>query len=485
MLTMMRLKEGVRAARSPGAVALVLYTVTWIAAARGADDEAFVFGMVGEFPGSAAIDIRLDVDTPLPLADLWSATETGDMVPLDLWILDAEGNRLPVEKARLRSPSQLPVPPVSPGHWRLERPAGGVWALSVPPTGEPWRLWSAFHPFLVSTKEGLRLRPRNGQATLFIGPGLQGPIAVTFRAREGDIEAILSDESGQRAADARSSGRPAVLRGDALKTRWRLDLEGKGTAEISLAGALPWVALLPWDYFPPGAPKISIEGDTTPAEGQLLELRAVVHDPDENVTGIAWTLEGGHVFEGERLQTRVEGFEPMLVTAIVRDRAGNEESATVEVRPPAPHERRMPGAVLVQAEDFTRQGLGEALVTDRGHNVGKMITNWHKSRHHWLEWRFAVPRAGEYLFYVRYASAGAPLRRMDLDGESPGKGYHNIVFPTTGGYGRSEQEWRIAKLGPPLRLSAGKHRMRLFNFRARAEDGMALDYVAIVPVSTR
>jgi len=134
------------------------------------------------------------------------------------------------------------------------------------------------------------------------------------------------------------------------------------------------------------------------------------------------------------------------------------------------------GAVVMQAEAFTAQGGGEVGVFRRAGSVGTMITRWHADVGHWLEWTFAVPRGGDYRLLVRYASGGmAPRRSVTIDGTSPGREYESIAFEPTGGYCINADNWASRVLGPPVRLQAGTHRLRITNLG----DGLALDYIAI------
>ena len=66
---------------------------------------------------------------------------------------------------------------------------------------------------------------------------------------------------------------------------------------------------------------------------------------------------------------------------------------------------------------------------------------------------------------------------MTIDGKSPGAAFDGIAFEPTGGYCTVSDNWAFRKLGPVVRLSAGKHRLRMTNLG----DGLAMDYLAIAP----
>ena len=67
---------------------------------------------------------------------------------------------------------------------------------------------------------------------------------------------------------------------------------------------------------------------------------------------------------------------------------------------------------------------------------------------------------------------------MSIDGDVPDAAYEEIVFEPTGGYGRAEKEWRVARLGPPIDLCAAEHTLRMTNLGG----GLAREYLALVPV---
>ncbi len=401
------------------------------ARAAPAHGDRFAFGMTVSFPGSQSLRFRL-LSEPLPdLGQGGPVTELKLGPPLDLWILGMDGNRLDVPEARLVDPNGEVVEADPPGHWRVDRPAPGYYELTVPETGAAWRLWSAFHPFMVR---------------------LDGPVAVTVGAEPG---AVFLYPSGEQR-----------------------ELTEAGEATIGPGDDVQWAAFLPWDLFEPSAPQVAIEGEAALAPGQQLDIRAVVSDPDDDVRRVTWYLPGGRTVAGERLRLEPSWVESWTARVEVEDALGATASAEIEVVPPPLHEAGLEHVIMVQAEDFTGEGGGTVEVTDRGHNVGGMITKWHQDLGHWLEWTANIDEPAEYLLYARYATGSNNTRReLTIDGSSPGDEFTEIAFPRTGGYGRAGDEWRMKRLGPPVRLCAGEHTLRMTNLG----DGLALDYIALVP----
>ncbi len=394
--------------------------------------DRFAFGMTVSFPGDEPLTFRIKSE-PLPdLGQGGPVTELQLGPPLDLWVLGMDGNRIDAPGARLLQPDGQKLEAAPSGHWRADRPAPGYYELTVPPVGQPWRLWAAFHPFMVR---------------------LEAPVPVTVGEEPG---AAFLHPSGEE-----------------------LELTEPGEVVLGDDEDAAWAAFLPWDLFEPSQPRVEIEGEAYLEPGQTLKLRAVTDDPDRDVERITWHLPGGETVQGERLELEPAWVESWTARVEVEDALGATASAEVEVVPPPLHEAQIPGLVMVQAEDFAQEGKGKVYVTDRGSNVGEMITKWHQDMGHWVEWTLSVPEDGRYLLYARYATGSRNTRRaLTIDGESPDKAYDEIAFAHTGGYGRAPDNWRAKKLGPPVTLRAGDHTVRMTNLG----DGLALDYIALVPV---
>jgi hypothetical protein len=420
--------------RCPTVVMVLLFATmgAW-AEEPPAEGEQFAFGMTVSFPGSQILQFRVLSD-PLPdLGQGGPVTELKLGPPLDLWVLGMDGNRLDAPEARLVDPDGEVVEPDPSGHWRVNRPEIGYYELTVPPVGQQWRLWSAFHPFMLRLDEPMTVVVGDGPGAVFLHP------------------------SGAK-----------------------LELTDPGEAVIGDDDDATYAAFLPWDLFNPSQPKVDIEGDATLAPGQRLMLRAEAWDPDNDITRIVWELQGGERVEGEELRLEPgEMLEAWTARVTVTDVGGATASAEVVVVPPPLHEAGLDDLIMVQAEDFVEEGGGTVYVTDRGHNVGQMITRWHQDVGHWLDWTVTIGEPGDYVLYARYATASANTRReLTIDGASPGDTFEKIAFPKTGGYGRGADEWRTKRLGPPVSLRAGEHMLRLTNLG----DGLALDYIALAPV---
>jgi hypothetical protein len=150
-----------------------------------------------------------------------------------------------------------------------------------------------------------------------------------------------------------------------------------------------------------------------------------------------------------------------------------------------PRVEAMPqGGVLVEAEDYTDEGRGQADISERHFETsgGKCVYN-NAGDGHWLEWEFEVAEAGSYDLYVRAATQEAEsLRSVTLDRRPlPGAGL--VRFPGTGGWGYSAAEWAAlhiaggAPQAPPLELTAGGHTVRITGV---SSDHLNLDCFVLV-----
>ncbi|MCK5804400.1 MAG: hypothetical protein KAI66_16295, partial [Lentisphaeria bacterium] len=141
--------------------------------------------------------------------------------------------------------------------------------------------------------------------------------------------------------------------------------------------------------------------------------------------------------------------------------------------------------ILVQAEDFSAQGVGECQKRDdRNGIMGRIITFWHEDIGHWLEWTVEVPAEGRYFVRFRYATDSHKTRRnLLIDGKSPVPQADSISFPRSGGFGGLASQWRFQRIldgdghEVPILLRKGKHTLRMSNLA----DGLALDFIALAP----
>lgn len=162
-----------------------------------------------------------------------------------------------------------------------------------------------------------------------------------------------------------------------------------------------------------------------------------------------------------------------------------ERRTAVRTFPPfCPPEWIGDDAIVVQAEDFARQGGGEGRVLADRPAWGKVLTYWHQDAGHWFEWTFDVPADGEYYLRIAYATGSPATRRdMTIDGEFPFPAAERLVFPFTGSFGSQSDHWRIRRFLDGEReiaipLAAGARTLRMSNLG----DGLALDYLVLVPV---
>ena len=442
--------------------------------------EPFIRGMTVSFAGTKPVEFMVWVPRSMTMANMREHMRTARMLPVDAWVLDLKERRLPVRGARLTDAKGKAVAPREPGHWRVEAPPKGHFSLTVPRVGSAWRLWVAYNPFMASLSRGLALRVGEKPGAVFFSTPGDGPFEVRLKAVTGTPKAVLLDPKGKPVAEGRVTARGLALKGVCEIGPWRLDLSGPGVVEITTRNTRPWMAFAPWDVFSPDVPSVAIEGETRLKPKQRLRLRAVVTDPNNDIASIVWTLPEGKTVRGATLDLPVTRFDTFPVKVDVRDREGNTAEANALVDPPQPDLRKRPGVILIEAEDFAREKNGKVYVTDRHANSGKMITKWHRGKGHFVEWKFRVGVPGLYDIYARYGSAETPRRRLRIDRRIPDKAYACVALPTTGGYGYAPNHWRVARLGPPVKLSKGEHTLRLNNQWAEQRDGMALDYLLLV-----
>lgn len=149
------------------------------------------------------------------------------------------------------------------------------------------------------------------------------------------------------------------------------------------------------------------------------------------------------------------------------------EAVEIEALSPATEAVRveaMPDdGIIIEAEDFVREGGGMVLVSEGGHHDqhgGKSIYGF-MADGHWLEWELEAPEDGAYDLYARVASDGETYREVTVNRRHPAPGFGMVHFPDTGGWARGPGEWQAVQIAggsdelPPLRLSRGTHTLRL------------------------
>jgi hypothetical protein len=230
-------------------------------------------------------------------------------------------------------------------------------------------------------------------------------------------------------------------------------------------------------FTPPVSPVVSITGKAfaLPGEGRTIGLKAEVTDPQDDVASIQWQLPDGGVREGASLKwaAPASAGNAVTLTAVATDKAGNKGRATKTISLPPPELAETVGLVRVEAEAFVGEGGGKAKICQTVNASGASISYWHQDIGHWLEWELDVPADGRYELWMRYATACKGTRRsVQIDGALPAPVFADVAIPETGGWSGTEDNWRYLRLGVPLSLSAGRHRLRMTNLA----DGLAVDF---------
>ena len=375
-----------------------------------------------------------------------------------------------------------PLRPDADGRLRVTNPAsGGAYTLNIAPDSGPWQVTSNANRMVTGLGGGLELDIGEVPARLALAPtGPEATLRLRLEAAQGRVTAELLSPTGREMGRGTATNLDLTARAESGDIH-ELVVEGPARVRITAEGCVPWTAGSPRRHFNASAPTVQVEGDRVvlPGQGRRVSLRAVVHDPEDDVASVRWELPDGGVVQGPELDWQPEDGTTFEVRVVAVDAEGNVGAAVVEIRLPPP-ELEHAGAVTVRAADFAAQGGGEVLVTQRVGAAGPIITQWHANIGHWLEWTFSVPAAGDYLVFARYATDSEPSRRaLTINGASPGAEHEDIEFPPTGGFSIAVDNWQFQRLGPPVRLDAGEATVRLTNLAG----GLAVDYLALVPAS--
>ncbi len=144
----------------------------------------------------------------------------------------------------------------------------------------------------------------------------------------------------------------------------------------------------------------------------------------------------------------------------------------------------MASAVMIEAEAFSSQKNGTVSIVDKIANSGRSFNMWNDDGHA-LSWTFSVPADGRYGILVRYACGeDGGIRRAVLIDDAKVKGDDNYLFPPTGGWSSSRDDWKEAFFagktgGVSIPLKKGEHTLTLVNVSG---GGMNLDWIKIVPL---
>jgi hypothetical protein len=386
-------------------------------------------------------------------------------------VFDRAGDPAPAEAAELTAPDGETWRPAEDGRIIVTDAPAGIYRLRLEEDTGPWQVTSSLNRMALSLRGGLELTLPNRTIRILLRADGDGERALDVRTLEGSPEWRLLTAEGE-----------AIEPGEAEPGSFHaLELTGPGRVRVSAPGWSQWAALYEGRWFNASAPDVRIEGKTgfAPGEGRTVRLSAAVEDLEDDAERVRWLLPDGRELEGQQIEFEApDDATLVLVRAIAEDAAGNTGEAAVHVQFPEP-DLAGEDAVTVQAEDFSGQGEGEVAIVDRHGDVGRMITKWHADLGHWLEWTVAVPEEGDYAVWARYATkCENTVRSMTVDGELPGEGYGELCFPCTGGFCTAESNWAVRRLGDPIHLTAGEHTIRMTNLG----EGLALDYLALVPV---
>jgi hypothetical protein len=399
--------------------------------------------------------------------------------PLEVRLFGHDGKPAPAAAATLTGPGiKEPLRPDATGRMAFMTPSRGAYLLQMAPGSGPWQVVSNLNRQVTSLTAGLELDLAALPARLVLAPtSATAALRVTLEATNPRTTARLLSPTGKELA--RASGRRLLLAAPAAGDELHeVVIEGAGRVRLQATGCLPWTATSPRRFFNASAPLVQIQGDLSLPLGRrrLVQLQAVVSDPEDDVVAVRWELPDGKVVEGPKLSWQPASGTNFTVRVKVEDRAGNRSEASAELRLPPPELEEAGQIVTVPAPSFSGQGEGQVMVTRRLGAAGPIITMWHANLGHWLEWKLNVPTAGEYQLYLRYATDNPAVRSLTVNGQSPGQAYERLEFPSTGGFSTVADNWQFQAAGPPLKLEAGTHTLRLTN----VEGGLAVEYLSLV-----
>ncbi len=240
---------------------------------------------------------------------------------------------------------------------------------------------------------------------------------------------------------------------------------------------------------------------TLPLDDPLLCRPRLILAPGAKVSPDAVTLRLGRVLvehwraDKSGLVARwpivVDPQSAATLTVADLDMSVRNPVAAVELSDPLrpvdpPRVDEMPDdGIVIEAEDFCDEGRGHAAISRGGHvdEHGGASVFGNTGDGHWLEWKFSVPEDGEYDLFIRAACGDRwSLRELRIDRKLPARGFACIRFPGTGGWAHQKGEWWAFHVAggraelPPLRLSAGEHRLRL---RGLDAGHLNLDYFVL------
>lgn len=219
--------------------------------------------------------------------------------------------------------------------------------------------------------------------------------------------------------------------------------------------------------------------------GDVVQFSAVAKTLQGKVEEYSWDFGDGATGKGEMVSHAFPNGGAYRVRLTARNSAGQTATHTIGISVPPPALQKLDTTrdVMIQAEDFSAQGLDEvSIVEGRAGAVGKAITKWEATQGHWVEWKFDAPADANYEIVLKYATGSPEAKRsLEIDGKTPVGAEAGVLLPTTGGFSSGADDWKMWQvLGAdqkPLRvmLKKGAHTLRLAN----EGGGLALDFILV------
>ena len=240
----------------------------------------------------------------------------------------------------------------------------------------------------------------------------------------------------------------------------RLDVNGKQTTLAGYQTRLPNEVLRHWwgavelprsDRY-----RIALDAGAGPAPRVRVGKREVTFGRSGKSSANMWLIEGAYPVtisgKGQLKGLRFDGIGVKTAAAV---------ALPVGYKPAA-------GSLVVEAEKPSAEGKVKGIRMKKvAASRGIAHCCW-DTEGQWAEWKFSVPRAGDYMLLVRGASVhDAILRAITLDGRPLAPGAEVSRFASTGGWCRTSNDWRYFRVadaaGEPVRvrLAPGKHTLRM------------------------
>ncbi|MFP4249490.1 MAG: PKD domain-containing protein [Armatimonadota bacterium] len=246
-------------------------------------------------------------------------------------------------------------------------------------------------------------------------------------------------------------------------------------------------------HFVPERPQAFIGGTTllVPGDAPTVRLDGTASRAlSGRITSYAWDLGDGTMLTGPTVEHTYRQDGQFEVELTVSDDQERTDTARLTINVPPPELARAgeDDLILINASEFTAQDGGEVMVvSDRVGARGAIVTGWEGNPGHTLTWEAEVQEPGEYALGLKFASSRqGTTRDFFVNGEQPYPEMTGVSFPFTGGWSRTEDNWRYAILrdsqGEPLvfDLPAGVHTIA----GADRSGGLAVDLLMLVRIDT-